>query len=238
MAPELISRLPYGPEVRSCFSCYFILINVYVIFKHHVQVMLMADGALRNLEMIFLVIGGHLVSWYHGNWNGRWRASIFQRTATQSNEDDSRQLATQTEESSQSKSFNNLPFPYEASVFKTLFYYMVRFLTSLPLLSQVSPVLKGFLDRMLVRDPAQRATAEELLKHPFLSKSGPPSCIVPLMRQNRMRWTQEGHPSHQDPLCITKYRRFEAGGLQKGAALHTSSFRSSVWKDQTCLQIL
>ncbi|KAM9733921.1 serine/threonine-protein kinase PAK 4 isoform 1-T3 [Menidia menidia] len=54
-------------------------------------------------------------------------------------------------------------------------------------LHKVSPLLKGFLDRMLVREPAQRAPASELLKHPFLSKAGPPSCIVPLMRQNRMR---------------------------------------------------
>lgn len=54
-------------------------------------------------------------------------------------------------------------------------------------LHKVSPLLKGFLDRMLVRDPAQRATASEMLKHPFLTKAGPPSCIVPLMRQNRMR---------------------------------------------------
>ncbi|CAF96127.1 unnamed protein product, partial [Tetraodon nigroviridis] len=52
-------------------------------------------------------------------------------------------------------------------------------------LHKVSPLLKGFLDRMLVRDPAQRATAGEILKHPFLTKAGPPSCIVPLMRQNR-----------------------------------------------------
>ncbi|KAM8952390.1 serine/threonine-protein kinase PAK 4 [Pelodytes ibericus] len=52
---------------------------------------------------------------------------------------------------------------------------------------KVSPVLKGFLDRLLVRDPGQRASANELLKHPFLGKAGPPSCIVPLMRQNRMR---------------------------------------------------
>ncbi|XP_063168665.1 serine/threonine-protein kinase PAK 4 isoform X2 [Candoia aspera] len=52
---------------------------------------------------------------------------------------------------------------------------------------KVSPSLKGFLDRLLVRDPAQRATASELLKHPFVGKAGPPSCIVPLMRQNRMR---------------------------------------------------
>ncbi|XP_037124554.1 serine/threonine-protein kinase PAK 4 [Syngnathus acus] len=54
-------------------------------------------------------------------------------------------------------------------------------------LHKVSPVLKGFLDRMLVRDPSQRASASELLKHSFLSKAGPPSCIVPLMRQNRLR---------------------------------------------------
>uniref|UniRef100_A0A674MZG6 non-specific serine/threonine protein kinase n=1 Tax=Takifugu rubripes TaxID=31033 RepID=A0A674MZG6_TAKRU len=54
-------------------------------------------------------------------------------------------------------------------------------------LHKVSPLLKGFLDRMLVRDPAQRAVASEILKHPFLTKAGPPSCIVPLMRQNRMR---------------------------------------------------
>ncbi|XP_053568868.1 serine/threonine-protein kinase PAK 4-like [Bombina bombina] len=52
---------------------------------------------------------------------------------------------------------------------------------------KVSPLLKGFLDRLLVREPGQRAPANELLKHPFLGKAGPPSCIVPLMRQNRMR---------------------------------------------------
>lgn len=56
-----------------------------------------------------------------------------------------------------------------------------------PTFRQVSPSLKGFLDRLLVRDPAQRATAAELLKHPFLAKAGPPASIVPLMRQNRTR---------------------------------------------------
>ena len=33
---------------------------------------------------------------------------------------------------------------------------------------KVSPRLLGFMERMLVRDPAQRATAFELLQHPFL----------------------------------------------------------------------
>ncbi|XP_056423831.1 serine/threonine-protein kinase PAK 5 isoform X2 [Hyla sarda] len=50
---------------------------------------------------------------------------------------------------------------------------------------QVSSVLRGFLDLMLVREPSQRATAHDLLRHPFLNLSGPQSCIIPLMRQYR-----------------------------------------------------
>ncbi|KAH8387872.1 hypothetical protein KR093_009947 [Drosophila rubida] len=50
---------------------------------------------------------------------------------------------------------------------------------------KVSPRLQSFLDRMLVRDPAQRATAAELLAHPFLRQAGPPSLLVPLMRNSR-----------------------------------------------------
>ncbi len=51
--------------------------------------------------------------------------------------------------------------------------------------SKVSPRLHGFLDKMLVRDPAQRATAAELLHHPFLRQSGPSDLLVPLIRQFR-----------------------------------------------------
>lgn len=47
---------------------------------------------------------------------------------------------------------------------------------------KVSPRLQSFLDRMLVRDPTQRATAAELLAHPFLRQAGPPALLVPLMR--------------------------------------------------------
>ncbi|XP_075556415.1 serine/threonine-protein kinase PAK mbt isoform X3 [Dermacentor variabilis] len=50
---------------------------------------------------------------------------------------------------------------------------------------KVSPRLQGFLEKMLVRDPAQRATAFELLQHPFLRQAGPPSLLVPLMRSFR-----------------------------------------------------
>uniref|UniRef100_A0A3B3X5U0 non-specific serine/threonine protein kinase n=1 Tax=Poecilia mexicana TaxID=48701 RepID=A0A3B3X5U0_9TELE len=52
---------------------------------------------------------------------------------------------------------------------------------------KVSSVLRSFLDMMLVREPSQRATAQELIQHPFLKLSGPPSCIVPLMRHYRHR---------------------------------------------------
>lgn len=50
---------------------------------------------------------------------------------------------------------------------------------------KVSPRLQGFLDRMLVRDASQRATAFELLQHPFLRGAEKPSCLVPLMRSFR-----------------------------------------------------
>ncbi|XP_071040275.1 serine/threonine-protein kinase PAK mbt isoform X2 [Parasteatoda tepidariorum] len=50
---------------------------------------------------------------------------------------------------------------------------------------KVSPRLQGFLEKMLVRDPSQRATACELLQHPFLMQAGAPSLLVPLMRSFR-----------------------------------------------------
>ncbi|XP_061119351.1 serine/threonine-protein kinase PAK 5-like [Conger conger] len=50
---------------------------------------------------------------------------------------------------------------------------------------KVSPILRAFLDLMLVREPSQRATAQELLRHPFLKLSGTSSCILPLMRHFR-----------------------------------------------------
>lgn len=47
---------------------------------------------------------------------------------------------------------------------------------------KVSGMLVNFLERMLVRDPGERATAAELLSHPFLRNAGPPSSLIPLMR--------------------------------------------------------
>ncbi|KAI1304927.1 Serine/threonine-protein kinase PAK mbt [Halotydeus destructor] len=51
----------------------------------------------------------------------------------------------------------------------------------------VSPPLKDFLCKMLVREPGQRATALDLLNHAFLRAAGPPSVLVPLMRSSRQQ---------------------------------------------------
>jgi len=66
-----------------------------------------------------------------------------------------------------------------------LYLYIIIHIFNLILLLQISPRLQGFLERLLVRDPAQRATAAELLQHPFLRLAGPPSLLVPLIRGSR-----------------------------------------------------
>ncbi|XP_037397950.1 serine/threonine-protein kinase PAK 6 [Pygocentrus nattereri] len=57
-------------------------------------------------------------------------------------------------------------------------------------IQQVSPVLKDFLDRMLTRDPLERASATDLLEHPFLLQSSSPQCLVPLVEQYRKRMSR------------------------------------------------
>ena len=41
----------------------------------------------------------------------------------------------------------------------------------------------GFIDKMLIKDPSQRATAAELLHHPFLKTAGSSSVLLPLIQQ-------------------------------------------------------
>lgn len=52
---------------------------------------------------------------------------------------------------------------------------------------KASPVLRDFLDRMLTREAAERATAKELLDHFFLLQAGLPECLVPLIQQYHKR---------------------------------------------------
>ncbi|XP_051511542.1 serine/threonine-protein kinase PAK 6-like isoform X1 [Myxocyprinus asiaticus] len=54
-------------------------------------------------------------------------------------------------------------------------------------INKISPVLRDFLDSMLTRDPLMRASASELLHHPFLLQSASPRCLVPLVEQYRKR---------------------------------------------------
>ena len=48
---------------------------------------------------------------------------------------------------------------------------------------KASHLLLDFLGRALVRNPAQRATARELLKHPFLKLAAPASSLTNLLRR-------------------------------------------------------
>ncbi|PAV67888.1 hypothetical protein WR25_24136 [Diploscapter pachys] len=49
--------------------------------------------------------------------------------------------------------------------------------------ARVSHELNHLLSRCVVKDPRDRATARELLQHPFISKMQHPSCIAPLILQ-------------------------------------------------------
>ena len=73
---------------------------------------------------------------------------------------------------------------------------------------------------MLVREPARRATAQELLRHPFLKLAGPPSCIVPLMRQYRHHWAQESQ------RWRSEMRMREQVGRMQGTAEHAAGLRA------------
>ncbi|KAI2652349.1 Serine/threonine-protein kinase PAK 6 [Labeo rohita] len=57
-------------------------------------------------------------------------------------------------------------------------------------ISRISPVLRDFLDSMLTRDPLERASAADLLQHPFLLQAASPRCLVPLVEQYRKRMSR------------------------------------------------
>uniref|UniRef100_A0A671SU36 non-specific serine/threonine protein kinase n=1 Tax=Sinocyclocheilus anshuiensis TaxID=1608454 RepID=A0A671SU36_9TELE len=54
----------------------------------------------------------------------------------------------------------------------------------------ISPVLRDFLDSMLTCDPLERASAGDLLQHPFMLQATSPRCLVPLVEQYRKRMSR------------------------------------------------
>jgi serine/threonine protein kinase len=66
----------------------------------------------------------------------------------------------------------------------------MRFIRDMPppkikdVVHKMSPRLQGFLDRLLVRDPLQRATAVELLDHPFIKQSSPDTTLSALINRD------------------------------------------------------
>lgn len=56
-----------------------------------------------------------------------------------------------------------------------------------PSIFQVSQLLHNFVDRMLVRRPEDRATAADLLRHPFMRKARDADCLIPLIMSKRQR---------------------------------------------------
>jgi serine/threonine protein kinase len=56
---------------------------------------------------------------------------------------------------------------------------------------RVSPKLQSFIDRILVRDPINRATAAELLEHPFIRQITTRDCIFDLIDRNDQRIVKE-----------------------------------------------
>ncbi|XP_026115554.1 serine/threonine-protein kinase PAK 6b [Carassius auratus] len=57
-------------------------------------------------------------------------------------------------------------------------------------INRISPVLRDFLDSMLTRDPLKRASAGDLLQHPFMLQATSPRCLVPLVEQYRKRMSR------------------------------------------------
>jgi serine/threonine protein kinase len=65
----------------------------------------------------------------------------------------------------------------------------MRYLRDMPppkykeMIHKVSPRLQSFLDRLLVRDARQRATAIELLDHPFIKQTNNEECFSDLLKK-------------------------------------------------------
>ncbi len=76
---------------------------------------------------------------------------------------------------------------------------------------------------MLVRDPAQRTSAVELLHHPFLRQAGPPSSLVPLMRHSPTWYLSN----------LIRFRHPDQARLRAERQLVSGPVRSTRWEGST-----
>ncbi|KAG9344847.1 hypothetical protein JZ751_010536 [Albula glossodonta] len=77
--------------------------------------------------------------------------------------------------------------PKRKSMVGTPYWMAPEVISKQPYGTEISPMLKDFLECMLTRDPLGRASAAELLEHPFLLQAGSARCLMPLVERHRKR---------------------------------------------------
>ena len=73
---------------------------------------------------------------------------------------------------------------------------------------RVSPKLQSFIDRILVRDASNRASATELLEHPFIRQITTRDCIFDLIDRNDQRITKTSRARRKDPYSRSSISRW------------------------------
>lgn len=131
-----------------------------------------------------MIPGGCVVYGHNGGGDGGRRASLLQRNPSGGHEEAERWAPAYHKK--HSAGTNNSAFRPFLTADNVSMYSSWSWCFP----SQVSPMLKDFLDRMLTRDPVERASATDLLEHPFLLQSSSSQCLVPLVEQYRKRMSR------------------------------------------------
>lgn len=90
MAPEVISRLPYGTEVRTTHT---LLTLLYSKSCRDFQYAVLISAPVVSNECFRVCPGGYLVFRHHGDRDGGRRAPLLQRTPSAGHEEDTGQPA-------------------------------------------------------------------------------------------------------------------------------------------------